>query len=133
VPPALNYPEGRWPGRPLALDMFIKSGKPFQLSNPNELTMTATVQRSVNPVGRTTEEAVARRRRRSSVYREEAARLQPFEELARIVIGFRVERGMTHRSSPSAWVRVIPLFPGSRADSIQRASEHLSGSPPAWA
>jgi ribosome-binding protein aMBF1 (putative translation factor) len=58
--------------------------------------MSAVAERAVAPIGATAEQAVARRRR-SAVYREEAARLQPFEELARMVIGFRVERGMTQQ------------------------------------
>jgi ribosome-binding protein aMBF1 (putative translation factor) len=50
-----------------------------------------------SPVGQSAEEAAARRKRRSATYREEAARLAPFEELARIVIRFRIERGLTQQ------------------------------------
>lgn len=57
--------------------------------------MTMTAGRTVSPLGNTAEEARARRRRHSSEYREEEGRLAPFEELARIVIRFRIERGLT--------------------------------------
>jgi ribosome-binding protein aMBF1 (putative translation factor) len=48
-----------------------------------------------SPIG--TDTATARRRRaeHSAEYRAEAARLAPFEQVARMVIGRRIELGMT--------------------------------------
>jgi ribosome-binding protein aMBF1 (putative translation factor) len=48
-----------------------------------------------SPVGRPTSEARRRRSLRSGAYRNEQARLAPFEALARIVIKHRLELGLT--------------------------------------
>jgi ribosome-binding protein aMBF1 (putative translation factor) len=49
------------------------------------------------PVGRTHRAGSDRRARRSAAYREELARLAPYERLARIVIGRRSALGVTQQ------------------------------------
>lgn len=53
---------------------------------------------SPSPIGRSVADASERRARRSAEYRDELARLQPYEEIARQVIGLR----MSHRLSQEA-------------------------------
>ncbi|HYT80019.1 MAG TPA: helix-turn-helix transcriptional regulator [Actinomycetota bacterium] len=48
-----------------------------------------------SPIGTTVTEARSRRARRSAAYREEQARLAPFEELARLVIRHRAALGLS--------------------------------------
>jgi ribosome-binding protein aMBF1 (putative translation factor) len=50
-----------------------------------------------SPVGGTVEAASARRRQRSATYRAEQARLAPYEALARLVIAYRLEEGLTQQ------------------------------------
>jgi ribosome-binding protein aMBF1 (putative translation factor) len=48
-----------------------------------------------NPAGTDATAARGRRAERSAEYRDEAARLEPFEQVARMVIGRRIELGIT--------------------------------------
>ncbi|HEY1988616.1 MAG TPA: helix-turn-helix transcriptional regulator [Acidimicrobiales bacterium] len=64
------------------------------------------------PVGRTALQASGRRARRSTEYREELARLQPYEEIARQVILLR----MTHDLSQEA----LALRVGTTKSAISR-------------
>lgn len=50
---------------------------------------------TTNPVGTTAADASGRRTRRSAAYRAEHARLEPFEELARLVIKHRGALGIS--------------------------------------
>lgn len=50
------------------------------------------------PVGHTAAEASKRRSRRSAEYRQELARLQPYEEIARQVIGLRMSHGLSQEA-----------------------------------
>lgn len=51
--------------------------------------------KSKSPIGRAAAEASRRRARRSRAYREAQARLEPYEQLARIVIRRRMDLGLT--------------------------------------
>jgi DNA-binding XRE family transcriptional regulator len=51
----------------------------------------------ISPIGSSAAEASARRARRSPEYREEQARLAPYEALARKLIGLRMDAGLTQQ------------------------------------
>src|SRR5712691_4667118 len=57
--------------------------------------MTRAKSKSASPIGAPVGEAAGRRARRSAGYREARERLAPYEQLARIVIGRRVELDLT--------------------------------------
>src|SRR5690349_2510205 len=57
----------------------------------------AVATRSVSPLGESAESASARRARRSKTYRDEQARLAPWEQIARIVIKRRMELGLSQQ------------------------------------
>ena len=59
--------------------------------------MRTTIQNrsTTTPVGSTAEQARTRRATRSAVYRAEAARIAPFEQLARLVIERRIKLRMS--------------------------------------
>lgn len=50
-----------------------------------------------SPIGSTATESAKRRARQSKAYRDEQKRLEPFEELARIVIAHRMRLGLTQK------------------------------------
>lgn len=50
------------------------------------------------PVGRTTTETSSRRARTSTAYRQELARLQPYEDIARQVLGLRSQHDLTQET-----------------------------------
>jgi ribosome-binding protein aMBF1 (putative translation factor) len=52
-------------------------------------------RKSKSPIGSTLAERARGRARRSAVYRQAQARLEPYEQLARIVIRRRMELGLT--------------------------------------
>lgn len=52
-------------------------------------------RKTKSPVGSTTSDGARRRARRSAAYRDAAAQLEPYEQLARIVICRRMELGFT--------------------------------------
>jgi ribosome-binding protein aMBF1 (putative translation factor) len=54
-------------------------------------------RKAVSPIGSTHRAGSSRRARRSADYREELARLAPYERLARIVIGRRQALGLTQQ------------------------------------
>jgi ribosome-binding protein aMBF1 (putative translation factor) len=54
-------------------------------------------RKTLSPVGSTHRAGIDRRVRRSAAYREELARLAPYERLARIVIGRRHALGLTQQ------------------------------------
>jgi ribosome-binding protein aMBF1 (putative translation factor) len=51
----------------------------------------------VSPIGSTHRAGSSRRAKRSAAYREELARLAPYEQLARIVMGRRATLGLTQQ------------------------------------
>jgi ribosome-binding protein aMBF1 (putative translation factor) len=57
----------------------------------------AIVSEPSNPIGTTVREGAARRRARSDTYRETEQRLEPFEQLARIVIMHRARLGLSQQ------------------------------------
>lgn len=57
--------------------------------------MSTTTEKTTRPIGSTSEQASARRYRRSDVYREQHDRLAPYRAIARAVILARSERGWT--------------------------------------
>jgi ribosome-binding protein aMBF1 (putative translation factor) len=60
-------------------------------------TKTANPGASVSPIGSTHRAASRRRAQRSAAYREELARIAPYEGIARIVIARRQALGLTQR------------------------------------
>jgi ribosome-binding protein aMBF1 (putative translation factor) len=59
------------------------------------VSMAQAKGKSVSPIGSSAGEAGGRRARRSASYRQARARLEPYEQLARIVIRRRTELGLT--------------------------------------
>jgi DNA-binding XRE family transcriptional regulator len=51
-----------------------------------------------SPIGSGTAEAAGRRARRSAGYRAETARLRPYEEIARLVIGLRIRHSLSQEA-----------------------------------
>ncbi len=52
-------------------------------------------RKSTSPVGSTVSESARRRARRDAAYRDAKAQLEPYEQLARIVIRRRMDLGLT--------------------------------------
>jgi len=63
-------------------------------ANPDK---TAAARSKRSPIGSTHRAASGRRARRSAPYREELARIAPYEGIARIVIGRRQALGLTQQ------------------------------------
>lgn len=56
-----------------------------------------TTADATDPIGSTTTDSADRRARKSKAYRAEKKRLEPYEELARIVIAHRMRLGLTQK------------------------------------
>jgi ribosome-binding protein aMBF1 (putative translation factor) len=89
-------------------------------------------RKSVGPVGRTAIAASQRRGRQSPAYRAAQARLAPYEELARIVIRYRTDRGLTQEqlanrmgTSHSAISRIESGQHRTSVQTLQRLAEAL--------
>src|SRR3990170_6313680 len=62
----------------------------------DRMSTKTTRAKPAGPIGQSAQEA-RRRRARSSEYQAEAARLAPYEALARLVIKHRLERNLTQK------------------------------------
>jgi ribosome-binding protein aMBF1 (putative translation factor) len=87
-----------------------------------------------SPVGTSVNEHLARKRRRSRRYREAHDRLQPFEEIARIVIMRRARLGLSQQqlaermgTTASVISRVESGQHRSSAETLRRLAEALEG------
>jgi transcriptional regulator with XRE-family HTH domain len=85
-----------------------------------------------SPVGSRATDAARRRARRSAAYRREQRRLAPYEEIARLVIKHRLERGLTQQelaermgTSHSAISRIESGRHTTSAETLRRLAQAL--------
>jgi ribosome-binding protein aMBF1 (putative translation factor) len=90
------------------------------------------VPRSRSPIGSTASEGSRRRGNRSAAYREEQARLAPYEEIARIVIRRRMDLSLTQEelatrmgTSHSAISRIESGQHKTSVQTLQRLADAL--------
>jgi ribosome-binding protein aMBF1 (putative translation factor) len=95
---------------------------------------TARRRRAVSPVGTPAAAASRRRAARSPEYREIQARLKPYEDLARLVIKFRLEHGLTQKqladrmgTSSTAISRIESGQHPTTLQTMKRLAEALGG------
>ena len=89
-------------------------------------------ERSVSPIGSTVAKASARRARASKEYRDEQARLAPYEAIARLVIKRRQELGLSQQqvaermgTSNTAISRIESGRFGTRPETLARLAKAL--------
>ena len=87
-----------------------------------------------SPIGSSVEDHIGQRRARSPKYRETQDRLQPFEEIARVVIMRRAHLGLTQQelaermgSTKSVISRIESGQHRSGTDTLRRLAEALGG------
>ena len=85
-----------------------------------------------SPIGSRATDAARRRARASATYRREQERLAPYEEIARLVIKHRLNRGLTQQqlaermgTSHSAISRIESGRHKTSADTLRRLAEAL--------
>jgi ribosome-binding protein aMBF1 (putative translation factor) len=90
--------------------------------------------KNASPIGLTVADHIAERRSSSARFREIQAELQPFEELARIVIMRRAELGLTQQeladrmeSTKSVISRIESGRHRTNTDTLRRLAEALGG------
>jgi ribosome-binding protein aMBF1 (putative translation factor) len=96
-------------------------------------TRKAAAERT-NPVGEPAERAGRRRRQRNPAYAAEAARLEPYEAIARLVIKYRLDNGLTQKvladrigTSHSAISRLESGQAAITLKTMKRIAEALGG------
>lgn len=89
-------------------------------------------RRTKSAIGSTAEAGQRRRARRSAAYRAEQERLAPYEEIARIVIRYRMELDLTQKeladrmgTSHSAISRIESGQHPTKPDTLRRLAEAL--------
>lgn len=87
-----------------------------------------------SPVGTSVTDDIARKRSESPAYREAANRLEPFEQLARVVIMRRAKLGLSQRdlakrmgATPSVVSRIESGQHRTSTDTVRRLAEALDG------
>jgi ribosome-binding protein aMBF1 (putative translation factor) len=85
-----------------------------------------------SPIGSRASDAACRRAHRSAAYRREQRQLAPYEEIARLVIRHRMERGLTQQqlaermgTSHSAISRIESGRHTTSAETLRRLAEAL--------
>lgn len=117
--------------------LLIKSGKLHDMGRGDSATKTKLARgkaraNAVSPVGETVEADATRRASRSKAYREEQARIAPYEAIARIVIRRRMQLGLTQQdvadrmgTSYSAISRIESGQHPSKQETLARLADAL--------
>lgn len=87
-----------------------------------------------SPIGASVADSVERKRTKSASYRDAAKRLEPFEQLARVVIMRRAKLGLSQRdlakrmgTSPSVISRIESGHHRTSTETIRRLGQALDG------